>query len=560
MVRALEGRESALSTPFLARLGRRLRTPWFLRALALSASVSALCLRSLTADGYLLQLDATYGPVAPAPSWGFMAPVTLLQDAAAWVIGTANTGRLYVALALFLCAFTPMYLLRDKRWYAQGAAGLLGALNPWVYARIVEGQWGVVVAAAGLFLWVAAWEHLQRQPGFGSASALAAVSVGIAAFSDAFLPIVVTLGVLGAVCQRFWHSADRVRWTAVAVLMTFGALLYAIVPFFLVPGSRSYAQLQLVNGTDLRTFAAAANDRYGLLPNVIGLYGYWGERQARFPLLNAGESWWIFSAAALTVMACIGALRNRSRAWLLAAGVIGILVSASTASPAGLSIAEVAVSKVPILGALREPQKFDALWLLVLVILCAEAVHWAGESVRAAKRAPRVHAGALTATVMIMATALPAGILAAVAIPTRVKPLQYPANWHVAARYVEMHVPVSDQIVVLPWHQYETLPFTDGRLVGNPAAAFFPRNLIVPNDLEIAGHTSEDPSADPIGALAHAPSAHGCPLARTLLDRGVRWAIVENATGSSAALAALTPCGFRVVSGGPGDVRVLQGA
>ena len=119
---------------------------WVL-AVALPLAISLVCLRSFTSDGYLLQVDIVFGPrPGPVPA-GLGAPVALLQAAAVELLGGEIAGRLYAAGALFLAGFAPMVLLRRAPWYARCAGAFVGALNPWVYDRMVEGQWGVVVAA-----------------------------------------------------------------------------------------------------------------------------------------------------------------------------------------------------------------------------------------------------------------------------------------------------------------------------------------------------------------------------------------------------------------------------
>ena len=47
---------------------------------------------------------------------------------------------------------------------AQGPAGWLGALNPFVYDRVMEGQFGVAAGIGAVFLWLAAWAALQESP------------------------------------------------------------------------------------------------------------------------------------------------------------------------------------------------------------------------------------------------------------------------------------------------------------------------------------------------------------------------------------------------------------
>ena len=195
---------------------------------ALPLAISLVCLRSFVDDGYLLQVDIVFGPrPGPVPA-GLGAPVALLQAAGVELLGGEITGRLYAAGALFLAGFAPMVLLRRAPWYARCVAAFLGALNPWVYDRMVEGQWGVVVAAAGLFLWVAAWEALQASPGARRALVLALTGAGVAAFAPHMLGPIAVLALAGSLFGRDLEGPRAVLWTGasfamLAVLLSYGA-------------------------------------------------------------------------------------------------------------------------------------------------------------------------------------------------------------------------------------------------------------------------------------------------------------------------------------------------
>ena len=121
----------------------------------------------------LLQVDIVFGPRPGPVTQGVSAPASALQWAAVHVLGGELTGKVYAVGTLFLAGFAPMVLFRRAHWYTQTAAGFLGVMNPFVYDRLVDGQWYVVIAAAGLFLWLAGWEALQSRPGYKRAVLLA---------------------------------------------------------------------------------------------------------------------------------------------------------------------------------------------------------------------------------------------------------------------------------------------------------------------------------------------------------------------------------------------------
>jgi hypothetical protein len=474
-----------------------------------------------------------------------------LQAGAVDVLGGELTGRLYAAGALFLAGFAPMVLLRRARWYARCVAGVLGILNPWVYDRMVEGQWGVVVAAAGLFLWVAAWEALQARPGARRALVLALCGAAIVAFAPQMLGPAVVLAIAAAAASRPWRDRSRLRWSAASVAMLAALLSYGTISFFAGGHQGTYAAVRQFTRADFAFFRSVPSQTYGLLVNLVGLYGYWGERIGRFPVLNQGAVWWPLTTAAVVGAAVAGAYFERTRAWLLPCGLIGVVVSASTALPGGLDAAAWAAKHVPLVGAYREPQKWDALWLLALVTLAAVAIE------RAARAWQR--AGPALAYALVLAALFPAGVSQIRALPSIVKPLQYPGYWYRTREYLAAEVPRNAPVVILPWHLYQPLVASEGRLVANPARRFFPGRLIVPNNLEIPGRFTDVTSRyDRIGRVAATKGYRSCAVTGALRRESVQWVVVLDAAEAREAVAGLRRCGFSLVQGAPGRTAVLR--
>jgi len=522
-----------------------------LRAVALPLLLAALLTRSLFAGGYVLQVDSAFGPRTEPLTWSFGTPVVLLVDAGVHVVGGAATGALCIAASLFLCGFGAMFLLRRTPWWAQCAAGLVAILNPWVFDRTVEGQWGVVAAVGCLFLWLAAFDALQRRPGWKAAALVAIATVALAAFSQNFVGILAVLAAGACLQARPWRDPRRLGWTAGALGLSCALLLYGVLPFFLGSGSGggTYAAVQQFGAADFAAFRSTPDHRYGLIPALAGLYGEWAERTGRIPVATTGNPWWPVPSAILVALACVGAWRVRSRAWLLIAGLIGLGLSAITATPWGLSAATSLARHVPLVAAYRDAQKWDALWLVALVVLGAAATQ--------AWRA-RPWLGPAAATLMVMATLLPAGLHELREVPPLTTPVAYPADWYATAAYLESHVPPSAPVAVMPWHLYEPLAFA-GRLVANPAGVFFPGTLILPNDPELSGESQRFASPGGIGAEALGPDSQPCALAAALHRAGARWVVLEPTTGSDDVVERLQPCGWEIVQGGAGLTSVLRG-
>jgi hypothetical protein len=165
------------------------------------------------------------------------------------------------------------------------------------------------------------------------------------------------------------------------------------------------------------------------------------------------------------------------------------------------------------------------------------------------------------ALVLLGALLLPTGAAVTAHLPDQLAPVTYPASWYRTAAFLRARVPESAAVLVLPWTEYETLPYTGNRLTANPARAFFPGDVVASNNPQIPGENLADyPSAHDIGELALS-GAPGCGLARAARADGVHWVLVEDAPGGSGNAASLTACGFSVVEGAPlvGEIGVLHG-
>ena len=236
-------------------------------------------------------------------------------------------------------------------------------------------------------------------------------------------------------------------------------------------------------------------------------------------------------------------------------GVIGLAVGARSALPNGVDIASWLARRVPLVGVYREPQKWSALWLVALVTLSAGAIG------AVAKRKPyrRASMAAALAYVVVMCTLFPAGLAQIRQVPGIVKPLHYPPYWSRTAEFIDGAVPADQRILVLPWHLYQSLTVSEGRVVANPAPVFFPGRLVVPHNLEIPGRFSEVTSpTDRIGSVIERRGYSSCAVARAIRRAGLRWVLVLDGAEARAIVLGLRRCAFALVQGRPGSTAVVK--
>ncbi|HTL85183.1 MAG TPA: hypothetical protein VL856_08380 [Acidimicrobiia bacterium] len=516
----------------------------------LAADIAVVVLRSLARSGYLVQLDTAFGPRAPQIHWSLYAPVAALQSVSVHVLGGAATGRAYALIALALPGIGAAVLLRRLPWYAAATGIVLAELNPFVYERMVEGQWAVVAAAGFLLLWVSALEHARSKPQLRACIVLGVVGAAAVSVDNHAVGPLVALTVGAWWAYRKCSGANRV--VLVASATSFVLLAHGIVAFAVSQGRFSYTTVSQFGPAAFSTFRANASSSITLFPRLFGLYGYWGERIGRFPAADARAAWWLGAVVVLCGLAVLGAKRDRRRAWLLVVGLFGIAVSASTALPGGARLAGRVGDVIPLLAVFREPQKWSALWLVALVALVPAALT---RSVAVgARRLP----APVIALVAVAAILLPAGVSEIRNTSKIVTPVRYPASWTAAADYMGRHVPHGEQVVVLPWHQFEVFDFI-GRPTIDPSGVFFPGRLFASTDAELPGERASS-ELQRFASLARGKSPARCAFAAELRQRSIQWALVLDLPDARRVTTSLTACGWTPRFAGRDGLRVLRAA
>ena len=521
--------------------------PAWARAVLLPGAITLWCLHSLLAPGYVLQIDSIFGPNMPLSLSWVGAPLTLV----AHLLGGYWSGRLYLGLAIFLCGFGPMVLVRRVTWVAQVPAGLLGALNPFVYERMVEGQWGVAAGAGMLFLWLSSWEALLQRPSLRRLALVSGAGWLAVVLDQHTIGVLLVLAAASLVWRRAWREPRALVWALTSFVVLLAALSYSLPAFFLGHENGTYYSVEHFSRADLVEFRSTASPRYGLWVNLLGLYGFWAERLGRIPMLDSGSPWWPLGAGVFAALTIAGAWTERERAWLFGCGVLGLLVAGSTSTGPGQTAFLWLMQRIPLIGAYREPEKWSELWLLAVVVLSATLID--------RLRRPPAHAllsGAMS-LVLVAATLLPAGAAMLRELPATVRPARYPTDWYQAASYMRHNVPESARVLVLPWTLYEELPFTGNVLSANPAPVFFPGTLVSPSDIQIPGAVTEARAPGNLTKIALAPLAPDCALAKGIRRLGISWVLVEPAPGSAQVESAVLTCGFHIRFGQPPGLVLL---
>lgn len=394
---------------------------------------------------------------------------------------------------------------REHAWYARAAAITLLLWNPWVYERLLIGQWAILLGYLALPWVVLAARRLRADPRRGWAEAAISVTVAAICSPSSGVMAVAVLAVLAI-------TRDRRTWLVTAVIGLAANLTWA------VPAVTADAAEVSTDGV-FEGFAARAESGAGLLPSLASLGGIW--KTSILPDARTSALLVLLSCL-LTVAAAAGlrrAVRDHPGEWrrLTVLGVGALAVAAAPAVPGGAELLEDLASRLPGLALLRDSHRFLAPLGLVLAMGSAGAVTVVRERVRPGREALWSVVGLLVIAPVLLLPVLAWGGAG------ELQRSSYPAEWDAVADELGDD---PGRVVVLPWAgSYRGYPWNHRRAVLDPAPRFFAGEVLVDDRvlLDDGLVPAEDPRVEEVRrALAAAD-----PIA-ALRAVGVRWVLVEH--------------------------------
>lgn len=438
---------------------------------------SAFVVGSLGLKNYLLLLDWVPGPnftlsfrssSASIPTF----PLGVALDALFYLLTVPWAQRLTFLAILTGAGVGVSRLLKPSSALTIPAA-FLYMFNPFVYERFLAGQIGLLISYALLpFAFIVIRRHL-RAPRIQTSMLLGlVVCLMIASDSHSvFLGAVLGMSLVAGA----WRNGRRkaMYWIVPSVVTT--ALVSS---YWLLPNFHVLTLLEAVGPSDIELFRTAADPDFGVLGNLLALYGFW---HREWPLPKDGlPGWWLIFLGMFMVI-CIGAwkgLRTHSRrvisVTLLISGVAGFFLALGDQGPTG-SIFLWMFEHVPGFKIMREPQKFLGLLVLAYAFFYGIGSEWLVNGFK------RKWAKATMALILI---ALPCIYTYKMfwGFNGYVQPSTFPDSWYQADRLMGEG---QEKALALPWHLYLAFPWTQNRVVANPMNSFFQRETIVGDNIEI---------------------------------------------------------------------------
>ena len=347
--------------------------------------------------------------------------------------------------------------------------------NPWVVDRVRAGHVALLLGVALLpWLLTAARDARQQDALFSVRPALwFALAISMSPHA-AWLGGAVLIAML-VTPRPDWRDVVR----TVQVFVTAG-LVYSYALVLWLTGTRTLR----VTEVDLSAYQTLPGPG-GLMATVLSLHGFWrgGTGQVRDllgPVLGVAVLVVILAAVVVGLSRLVDLDPTRGRP-LVVLTITGLLLGAGVLGPLGW-LYRLAFAHLPLFEAMREQQKWLALTLLGYSIGFGAGVEWLASRTRSRCRSPRGRGPAALAGCRCggdpvgMAPALLWGLGGSISVS------KYPDGWAQADAVMGAE---GGSALFLPWHGYQPFDFTAGRAVATPARAFFRREIISSDAVEL---------------------------------------------------------------------------
>lgn len=436
--------------------------------------------------GFILTLDMVFGPMEPTPNdefYGFDPPVLgakyipeSIHAVLAAVISPDWSQKVVLGL-IFLAAGIGAHLLAPVRGSpAKLFAGTFYTLNPFVYARILAGQWFVLAGYAALpfAIWATVRALRSRSP---KDWLVVALLLSVTAFNAQMF----VLGVVSVSAVMFaWSIKHRQRSVLSGlVLLTVATLLLNL--YWIVPALQSdQTVLQQIDQRDLDAFAPISQFGSAFI-SITGLYGFWRDGY-EYPVTQSAAFYFlIIPIIWLAVFAVISKWRTPLVSALAALGIAGLVLAPGISGPFDW-LFRFLFENVPFFNGFRDSHKFAVLIALTYAVLGAVGLEAILENVRMGPAIQR--RVQFIAPVLLLVITAAYTYTALLGFGGRLQPVSYPDDWQQAQDVLDREAGESS-ILLLPWNTYMEYPWlpNEEKSARTLAKAYFSQSLIFPKSV-----------------------------------------------------------------------------
>ncbi len=427
-------------------------------------------------------MDMAFTPKIPPPS--LTAP-TFIFHGFLWLLNTVIPSYLLQKVMLFFVFFLAgwgMYRLVSKKYGWFGIfGGFFYAVNPFVYGRVMAGQWQLLLGYSILPFVMSAimdfFDNLKQKD---------VIILGI--WTLLLINLVVHFSLIVVVMILTYGSAyayfnqEKIP-LIIKRLVIFGAVVILLNINWILPtilGISGVNQaISSFDSSDLVAFQSVPDKNFGLIFNLLSGYGFWPEAYDYFTVSKDIIFFWPILSILFIALSIWGFIKmsqeeEKSNFGELLTLTVLFLLSLDLAGGVALKsfgqIAYYLYDILPFMRGFREPQKLIGIVMFCYAFFGSIGLYYLLHKVK-------------KDSLFIVFCSL-FFVLPLVYTPTvfggfwgQLKPVFYPKSWYEVNKIVG-----SDKndflTVFFPWHQYTRFKFANDQIVANPAVYFFDKPIL----------------------------------------------------------------------------------
>jgi hypothetical protein len=448
-----------------------------------------LVLWQLLLPGYILTLDMVFGPHAIMPSYTGIDivsfPLSYLLYIAQLLMPAWEVEKIVLCVLWFAMFYVPLRWYPLTRIYGIEYLGsVLFAINPFVYERMLAGQWRVLAGYVCVYILMSLLIQSINNRSLMAYALPLVILMGICTPHMALIGIVMVAvwKVLYVsqvmIARRYMPFRFSIRQIGIIVISILYICLW-LLSVYMTPHNTT----QAFNHNDLVAFSTATDTHVGTVGNVMMLYGFWGEHEhwRTYFVIPKDAYWWTWLAlSAMGIVICVGLVRvwqeSRRMTILLTSTLLLSITCAVGIGESPLQyINQWLYDHVPLWIGLRDSTK----WLVCVVSVYALLFSHGSLSIvsRVAAQYRRIFVWVFCMLPFLYTPTL------LFALGGQLHTTWYPTEWYTVNKILTSTHPC--RAIFLPWHGYYTPRFNDFQLVGNTAPAFFDCDVVISHDADI---------------------------------------------------------------------------
>jgi len=459
--------------------------------------LAVLILWQMLLPGYVISLDMIPTPVISAGHWqatqGFLPLAYFLQFSnyfiPSWIIQKFTLLILFFLLGYLPFKFLPLPQNKTVRLFS----ALIYLANPFVYARLLAGHWGHLMAYAFLPLFFHFLLKFANAPNFRSSLKLFGSIFLISLFSPHFFAMTFVILILFGSFSLIKNLQNK-NFSSVKSILKFGfaggivfliASAYWLFPWF----SGGQKIINQFSADQWSAFGAGGYKTTGPILNVLSLNGFWAQSQPwgnSFAWPADYSIFWI-SFGLIAVLSLLGLIhgiyQKKKREEIIFFALIGFFAfvfSTGAGETVFKNINLFLFDNVFFWRGFRDSQKFCGLMALAYSVLSGYGLNFILRKIKEKKKELLNSANLFFLFIPIFF-----GYLCWGGFHGQLRPVWYPESWTQAKQILDSDK--SDyQILVLPWHGYFSLKFNRNLISANPGRRFFRADALVGQSMEIS--------------------------------------------------------------------------